>query len=103
MSTRQPSLLRTAFSVLASFALVVAFVPIAWAEGETHTVDFGNGSWAVGNVTVNADKTGTISALGVNDEIKLTGFNADTMQAKVVATDGFTAILVGKRHNYRAG
>ena len=94
MSTRQPSLLRKAISVLASFALAIAFVPIAWAEGETHTVDFGNGSWAVGDVAVNADKTGTISALGVNDEIKLTGFNADTMQAKVVATDGFTAILV---------
>lgn len=34
MSTRQPSLLRKAISVLASFALAVAFVPTAWAEGE---------------------------------------------------------------------
>lgn len=33
MSTRQPSLLRKAISVLASVALVLAFVPIAWAEG----------------------------------------------------------------------
>ena len=32
MSTRQPSLLRKAISVLASFALAVAFVPIAWAD-----------------------------------------------------------------------
>ena len=32
MSTRQPSLLRKAISVLASFALVFAFVPIAWAD-----------------------------------------------------------------------
>ena len=32
MSTRQPSLLRKAISVLASFALVFAFVPVAWAD-----------------------------------------------------------------------
>ena len=35
MSTRQPSLLRKAISVLASFALAVAFVPIAWANTDT--------------------------------------------------------------------
>lgn len=42
MSTRHPSLLRKAISVLASFALVFAFVPTAWAgtgEGPTQKQD----------------------------------------------------------------
>ena len=60
---------------------------------ETHTVDFGTGSWTVGEQTVTSDKTGTINALEMDDEIILTGFNADTMLAQLVAEDGFTTTL----------
>ena len=63
------------------------------SPSETHTVDFGTGSWTVGEQTVTADRTGTINALKMDDVITLTGFNADTMQAQLVALDGFTTTL----------
>lgn len=48
----------------------------------TYNVNFASGSWTVGNVTVTSDKTGA-QELSLNDEITLTGFNPDTMVAKV--------------------
>lgn len=60
---------------------------------ETHTVDFGTGSWTVGEQTVTADKSGIIYDLAADDEITLTDFNADTMQVKLVAGDGFSTTL----------
>lgn len=60
---------------------------------ETHSIDFGNGRWTVGEQTVTANKSGTISELAMDEEIVLTGFNAETMQVKLVAEDGFTTTL----------
>lgn len=54
MSTRQPSLLRKAISVLASFALAIAFVPIAWAT-EGAEGGAGGKSGEQQHVTVSAD------------------------------------------------
>lgn len=67
MSTRQPSLLRKAISVLASFALAVAFVPTAWANASEGTaqvqimvVNSQNGStqYKVGDAQTWTDLTG---------------------------------------------
>ena len=60
---------------------------------ETHSIDFGSGRWTVGEQTVTANKSGTISELAMDEEIVLTGFNAETMQVKLVAEDGFTTTL----------
>ncbi len=60
---------------------------------ETHSIDFGNGRWTVGEQTVTADKSGIIDALAMDEEIILTGFDADTMQVKLVAEDGFSTTL----------
>lgn len=60
---------------------------------ETHSIDFGSGSWTVGEQTVTANKSGIIDALAMDDEIILTGFDADTMQVKLVAEDGFFTTL----------
>lgn len=58
----------------------------------TYSVNFGEGSWTVGNVTVTADKSGT-QQLSETDEISLTGFNAATMEVKLTATGGFSTTL----------
>ncbi|MDD5950137.1 MAG: fibronectin type III domain-containing protein [Lachnospiraceae bacterium] len=78
--------------------MVLSIVPItAFADDdtnrETHTVDFGSGSWIVGEKNVSASKTGTIAALAMDEEITLTGFDADTMEVRLVATDGFNTTL----------
>ena len=85
-------------SLILAICMVMSLAPtIASADGgnapETHTVDFGTGSWTVGEQTVTADKTGTIDAMEMDAEITITGFNADTMQAQLVSEDGFTATL----------
>lgn len=58
----------------------------------TYTVDFGTGSWKIGETTVTADKTGQ-QTLSDFDVITLTNFNAATMEVKVSATDGFGTML----------
>ena len=59
----------------------------------SYSVDFGTGSWIVGGVTVIADKSGK-QTLSESDIITLTGFDAETMEARVDAEDGFGTTLV---------
>lgn len=59
---------------------------------ETHMVDFGSGSWTVGEQTVTADKNGKLE-LAMDGVITLNGFDADTMQVKLVGGDGFSTTL----------
>lgn len=63
------------------------------ADGETYTVDFGSGSWTIGEVTVTVDKNGIINNIEKNSEITLTNFNSETMEVKVGASDGFNVML----------
>lgn len=63
------------------------------SPSETHSIDFGSGSWTVGEQTVTANKSGIVSELAMDDEIVLNGFDADTMQVKLVAEDGFSTKL----------
>ena len=82
--------------VLSSLLLVTCLftnVKTLNAYGPTHTVDFGTGSWNIGDVTVSCDKNGTITNIEENTEITLTNFNPDTMEVKVSATDGFSVNL----------
>ncbi|MDO5761852.1 MAG: hypothetical protein Q4P12_04245, partial [Bacteroidales bacterium] len=58
----------------------------------SYSVDFGTGSWIVGNVTVTADKSGE-QTLSEGDIITLTGFDAETMEARVEAEDCFGTTL----------
>ena len=58
----------------------------------SYSVDFGTGSWKVGDVTVTADKSGE-QTLSEGDIITLTGFDAETMEARVDAEDGFWTTL----------
>ena len=58
----------------------------------SYSVDFGTGSWIVGGVTVTADKSGE-QTLSESDIITLTGFDAETMEARVDAEDGFGTTL----------
>ena len=58
----------------------------------SYSVDFGTGSWIVGDVTVTADKSGE-QTLSESDIITLTGFDAETMEVRVVAEDGFSTTL----------
>ena len=58
----------------------------------SYSVDFGEGSWIVGDVTVTADKSGE-QTLSEGDIITLTGFDAETMEARVEAEDGFGTTL----------
>lgn len=64
---------------------------VAGPSGKTR-VNFGGGSWTVGEVTVTSDRNGTLE-LNDNDEIILTNFNADTMEVKVASSDGFQTTL----------
>lgn len=58
----------------------------------TYTMDFGIGSWTVGNVTVLADKQGQ-QTLSESDEITLTNFNPETMEVKLSGENDFSAKL----------
>ena len=58
----------------------------------SYSVDFGEGSWIVGDVTVTANKSGE-QTLSESDIITLTGFDAETMEARVDAEDGFWTTL----------
>ena len=58
----------------------------------SHSVDFGTGSWIVGGVNVTADKIGE-QILSESDIITLTGFDAETMEVRVSADDGFSTTL----------
>jgi len=57
----------------------------------TRTVKFA-GPWNVGNVSVSADRSGDVE-LGANDEISLTNFDPDTMQAVLAGEGGFSTNL----------
>ena len=61
------------------------------AEG-TYTVYFGEGSWEIGDVTVTTDRT-DVQYLTENDIITLQNFDAETMEARVDAEDGFWTTL----------
>ncbi|MBP3620938.1 MAG: hypothetical protein J6J16_04145 [Lachnospiraceae bacterium] len=58
----------------------------------TRYVDFGTGSWTIGDVTVTTDMKGEIS-LSEDDVITLTGFDPETMEVRVSADDGFYETL----------
>lgn len=82
------------------YKLIVGIEYIVEASGDnqpgggerSYTVDFGTGSWVIGEATVNADKTGT-QTLTDSDIITLTNFNAETMEARIKTEDGFRATL----------
>jgi hypothetical protein len=57
----------------------------------TRTVKFA-GPWNVGNVSVSADRSGDVE-LGANDQITLTNFDPDTMQAVLVGESRFNTNL----------
>ncbi len=61
------------------------------AEG-TYTVWFGEGSWEIGDVTVTTNRT-DVQYLAENDIITLQNFDAETMEARVDAEDGFWTTL----------
>lgn len=61
-------------------------------EGK-YIVWFGEGSWKIGDVTVTADKT-NIQYLNENDIITLKNFDADTMEVRLEAEDGFRTTLL---------
>lgn len=58
-----------------------------------YIVWFGEGSWKIGDVTVTADKT-NIQYLNENDIITLKNFDADTMEVRLEAEDGFRTTLL---------
>lgn len=58
----------------------------------TYTVKI-DGAWNIGNVTVTSDPNGSAIVLGANDEISLTNFDPDTMQAVLVGESGFSTNL----------
>lgn len=62
-------------------------------ETQSVNINFGSGSWTVGEQTVTADKSGT-QELVMDDVITLAGFNADTMQVTLKAADGFSTTLI---------
>lgn len=82
------------------YKLIVGIEYIVEASGDnqpgggerSYTVDFGTGSWVIGEVTVNADKAGE-QTLTDSDIITLTNFNAETMEARIKTEDGFSATL----------
>lgn len=57
-----------------------------------YSVDFGTGSWTVGDVNVTANKSGK-QTLSESDIITLTGFDAETMEARVDGADNFWTTL----------
>lgn len=61
-------------------------------DGESYSVDFGTGSWSIGDITVTADRQGR-QELSTSDEITLTNFDSNTMAVKVSASDGFNTNL----------
>ena len=61
-------------------------------EGK-YIVWFGEGSWKIGDVTVTVDKA-NIQYLNENDIITLKNFDADTMEVRLEAEDGFRTTLL---------
>ena len=61
-------------------------------EGK-YIVWFGDGYWKIGDVTVTVDKT-NIQYLNENDIITLKNFDADTMEVRLEAEDGFRTTLL---------
>lgn len=58
-----------------------------------YTVDFGEGSWTVGNTTVTTDKNGQ-QTVSDSDVITLTNFDAETMEVRLTGNEsGFTTTL----------
>ncbi len=58
----------------------------------TFSVDFGSGSWTIGDVMVTADYNGTRS-ITESTSITLTNFNADTMEVRLTGADNFSTTL----------
>ena len=58
----------------------------------TFSVDFGSGSWTVGDVTVTAGFKETQS-ITESTPITLTNFNADTMEVRLTGADNFSTTL----------
>lgn len=61
-------------------------------EGK-YIVWFGDGYWKIGDVTVTVDKA-NIQYLNENDIITLKNFDADTMEVRLEAEDGFRTTLL---------
>ena len=62
------------------------------SEGK-YIVWFGDGYWKIGDVTVTVDKA-NIQYLNENDIITLKNFDADTMEVRLEAEDGFRTTLL---------
>jgi len=88
--------MKKALPFLLAVCLILTLLPMAArAEGEGsagYAVDFGTGSWTVGGATVTADRSG-VQTLSETDAVTLTGFNGETMEAAVSASDGFRTTL----------
>lgn len=81
-------------SFLMVFSLIMGISKMqVYALGATYTVDFGTGSWTVGDVTVSADKSGTLENFAEETVITLTGFNAESMEVRLSASEGFHTTL----------
>ena len=86
---------RTAWllSFLMVFSLIMGTSKMqVYANEPSYTVDFGSGSTTVGNETVTWNPTAT-QTISTTDIITLTGFNAETMEARVDAASGFNVTL----------
>ena len=95
--------MKTKRGIACLFGLLVFFSPIMGTSemqvyaaeldaAGTYTVDFGEGSWTVGDVNVTTDKRGE-QVLAENDSITLLAFNADTMEVKLSLGDELITTL----------
>ncbi len=82
-------------ALLLTLALVMSFIPanIAKAYKSVHVSVTFNGPWQVGEESVSADMNEEVS-LGFDDEISLTGFNSETMEAVLTGSNNFEATLI---------
>lgn len=82
------------FSFLMVFSLLMGTSKMqVYANESTYSVNFGEGSWTVGNTTVTVTNRNGTEELSTDDIISLTGFDAETMEVKVEATSGFWVTL----------
>ena len=80
-------------ALLLTLALALSFIPANIAKADVSLSVTFNGSWQVGEVSVSADKNGTVD-LGDTDVIQLTNFDPDTMEAVLTGPNNFEATLI---------
>ncbi len=80
-------------ALLLTLALALSFIPVNIAKADMSLRVTFNGPWEVGEESVSADKNGEV-LLGFDDEISLTGFNSETMEAVLTGPNNFEATLI---------